>query len=263
MVWRGRRAGCAVLAGMGLAMQGGCAVQRVAAPAPPPAVPAASSTVLWSEPFETLDAARWREISMHGHTAYQAVTLEGRRCLQARSRVSASVLVTKVRFDLHEYPWLSWQWRVDQPVEGEALDRKEGSDAAARIYVYFDTPGPPWQKRNLDYVWSAVLPVGTFLTSRYASQSKILVVENGSDSPGRWRTAERNVLEDYRLVFKAEPPAVVALGVMSDTDNTRGAALAYFDDLQVSRVSGASMSSASKSASGSTDAREGAPFNAR
>ena len=140
-----------------------------------------------------------------------------------------------MRFDPDTYEWLSWDWRVDQLVEGEALERKDGSDASARVYVYFESSGLPWQKRDLDYVWSASLPVGTILNSAYSSVSKIIVVESGTASLGRWRHVERNLEEDYRRCFGKHPAHVIAIGLMSDTDNTHGQALAYFDELRVSR----------------------------
>ena len=146
------------------------------------------------------------------------------------------MLLHPLHFDPETYRWLSWHWRVERPVTGEALERKEGSDAAARVYVYFETAGLPWQKRNIDYVWSASLPVGTILSSAFSTASKIIVVEGGSDSLGQWRMIERNLAEDYTRCFGDNPPDVVAIGVMTDTDNTAGEAMAYYDDLQISKV---------------------------
>ena len=217
----------------------GCSTHRVTVPRMPRLLPAfqvsTSSTDLWSEPFDGLDLARWRDIEVRGHTQYQVVTLDGRPCLKAHSQAGASILMHPVRFDPDTYEWLSWQWRVDQLVEGEALERKDGSDAAARVYVYFDTKGLPWQKRNIDYVWSASLPVGTVLNSAYASTSKIIVVESGAAAVGEWRGVERNLEDDYKRCFGGHPPEVIAIGLMTDTDNTGEEALAYFDELRVSR----------------------------
>ncbi len=197
--------------------------------------PESSSDVLWSEPFDQLDSARWREVEIHRRTQYQAVTIDGRRCLKAESHAAASILVSPVRFNTKEYPWLSWEWGVDKLVEKEALKSKGGSDAAARVYVYFETRGLPWQKRSLDYVWSASLPVGTMFNSPWARQSKIIVVESGTALLGQWKFVERNINEDYRALFGEEAPSVVAVAVMTDTDNTGGEAVAYFDNLQISR----------------------------
>jgi hypothetical protein len=202
-----------------------------------PALPTPPPSIFWFEPFEALDPARWREVQVRRETHYQVVDLEARRCLAAHSQGGASILVAAVQFDPETYEWLSWDWRVDQFVEGEALDRKEGSDASARVYVYFDSPGLPWQKRNLDYVWSATLPVGTILASAFSAESKIIVAASGI-AVGEWRHIERNLEADYERCFGEDPPRVMAIGLMTDTDNTGVEARAYFDELRVSRHSG-------------------------
>jgi hypothetical protein len=196
-----------------------------------------ATEVVWAEPFDAVELAAWREVEVRGRTRYEAAELDGRRCLKAHSQGGASILLTPLRIEPRRSPWLSWRWRVDQLVEGEALDRKDGSDAAARVYVYFESTGLPWQKRNLDYVWSASLPVGTLLDSAYAATSKILVAESGMAARGEWRTVERHLTEDFRRAFGTSAvPDVIAIGLMSDTDNTGGEALAYFDDLRISRT---------------------------
>jgi len=215
----------------------GCAPPRVKALRRPlPTLPPPQAAIEWQESFETLDPERWRHIKVHGATTYRIVELDGRRCLLAESSGGASILLTVVSIDPRVSPWLSWTWRVDQPIAGEALEHRSGSDASARVYVYFETPGLPWQKRNLDYVWSTALPVGTSMSSAFTSQSHILVVTAGAPSIGRWETVERQLVEDYRRAFGGEPPRVVAIGVMNDTDDTGSAATAYFDDVRISRA---------------------------
>jgi hypothetical protein len=220
----------------GALLAAGCGTQRITVPILPPLIPPPASRVFWSEPFDALDASTWRTIAVKGATRYEAVELEGRRCVRAVSERGASILLAQVRFDPEEYEWLSWEWRVDEPVSGEALERKDGSDASARVYVYFESPGLPWQKRSLDYVWSAALPLGALLSSAFSSQSRILVTESGAASLGRWRAVRRNLEEDFERAFgKQDLPDVVAIGLMTDTDNTGSRAVAYFDEIRVSR----------------------------
>ncbi|MBI3324941.1 MAG: DUF3047 domain-containing protein [Candidatus Omnitrophica bacterium] len=209
----------------------GCAHQPV-----PVTLPTAQPgvDVLFQEPFQRLDPGQWREVEVRGRTRYSVEESEG--SLKADSRAAASVLLHAVEFDVHDYPWLSWRWRVDQLVEKEDLRRKRGSDASARVYVYFNnTGGLPWQKRSLDYVWSGSLPVGTQLRSAYTNQSKIVVMDSGTEHLGQWRRVSRNLLEDYRRLFGEEPPKAAAVGLMVDTDNTRSQASARFDDVMISR----------------------------
>ena len=82
-------------------------------------------------------------------------------------------------------------------------------------------------------MWSASVPVGTILTSAFSRRAKIIVVESGREHLGRWRTVTRNLADDYRRAFGDEPPAVIAVGLMSDSDNTRSSTSAYFDDLRL------------------------------
>jgi len=222
-------------------LQAGCASGQLTVSLAPPFLSTTPvSSVLWMELFQTLDAQRWRDVEVRGKTQYDVITLDGQSCLRAQSHEGASILVHQLRYRPDTYAWLSWQWRVDQPVDGEDLTRKDGSDAAARVYVYFNSRGLPWQKRNIDYVWSRSLPVGTILDSAYSAESKIIVVESGPEALGKWRAVLRNIQQDYERCFYRAPPDVVAIGVMSDTDNTKGQALTYFDNLMVSRSSAAS-----------------------
>ena len=200
----------------------------------PPLIPTRQPSIVWSESFDRLDRSRWREVSLHRHTTYEQVTLDGRSCLKAHSQASASILLSAVQFDPDHYEWFSWSWRVDRLAEGEALQRKGGSDLAARVYVYFESKGLPWQKRHLDYIWSSSLPVGTVMDSAFSASSKLVVVESGSGALGRWRRVERNIEDDYRRAFGQDPPPVIAIGVMSDSDNAGSETLAYFDDLRIS-----------------------------
>ena len=96
-----------------------CATHRVAAPPAP--LPSAQPSLFWSESFDEINPERWREVEVRRHTQYEAVDLNGRRCLRVASLNGASILLQPIRFDAHTYEWLSWDWRVDQPVEKEAL----------------------------------------------------------------------------------------------------------------------------------------------
>jgi len=190
---------------------------------------------LFHEPLQTLDPKRWREIEVKGKTTFTIEELAGARVLKAHSNDAASILLAPFRFNSNHYPWLSWRWRVDQLLEHEDLRTKAGSDAAARVYVYFNTPGLPWQKRNLDYVWSSVLPVGTILPSAFADSSMVIAVDSGPEHLGTWRAVTRNIPEDYRRCFGQDPPDVLAIGLVTDSDSTHTEAVAYYDEILITR----------------------------
>ena len=183
-----------------------------------------------------LEEQQWREVEVNGRGEYTVQrSSDGNRWLQALSQSTASILLCPVTFHPDAYEWLSWRWKVDRPVPAENLYTKQGSDAAARVYVYFETKSRlPWAKRNLDYVWSAHLPVGTVLSSPYAASSKIIVVNSGNEHLGQWRTVVRNLEDDYHRCFDGPLPRVVGIGLMTDSDNTNSESAAAFDDVIIS-----------------------------
>jgi len=52
---------------------------------------------------------------------------------------------------------------------------------------------------------------------------------------GDWVAEERNVYDDYRRAFGKEPPRVSGVAIMTDTDNTKERATAYYGDLVFAR----------------------------
>ena len=172
---------------------------------------------------------------MKGKTQYTIGEIDGGRSLQAGSHGGhTSILLTPVRITPKTNVWLSWRWRVERPVAAEDLHTRKGGDAAARVYVYYDIKGLPWQKRSVDYVWSSKLPTETVLSSPFSKESQ-LIVANSDGALGVWRTVRRNLREDYVRCFGEDPPDVVAIGLMTDTDSAGGDAVAYYDDLAITR----------------------------
>jgi len=65
----------------------------------------------------------------------------------------------------------------------------------------------------------------------YSDRSMMVVVESGEKNLNRWLTEKRNIYEDYRYVFKDEPPMISGVAIMTDTDNTGESATAYYGDI--------------------------------
>ena len=217
----------------GVAWLTGCAHRMLPAAAPPS--PLQHTVTLFAEPFDRLDRRRWKEVERKGRTRYAIEEADGSRSLKADSRGGhASILLTPVRVTPEANVWLSWRWRVEQPVAAEDLTSNKGNDAAARVYVYYDIRGLPWQKRSVDYVWSSTLPAETALSSPFSKESQLIVANNGG-ALGVWQTVRRNLREDYLRCFGEEPPDVVAIGLMTDTDSAGGDATAYYDDVTLTR----------------------------
>ena len=80
-------------------------------------------------------------------------------------------------------------------------------------------------------MWASRLPKGSSVPSPYTSKALIVAVESGDEKAGQWVNEERNIYEDYRKLFGEEPPMLGAVAIMTDTDDTRDEATAYYGDI--------------------------------
>lgn len=180
--------------------------------------------------FAPWHLSEWKEKSFKGHTTYTVEKEGERNVLHALSTGTASGLYQKIEVNGRELPLLTWSWKVAQTVAAEDAQRKSGDDFAARVYVVF--PGRFfWQTRALVYVYSDKLAVGTVLPSAFTDKVAVIAVESGNRFAGTWRQESRNYGDDYRNYFHAEPPNPVAIGIMTDGDNSGSRAEAWYGDI--------------------------------
>jgi Protein of unknown function (DUF3047) len=184
------------------------------------------------------------------HTRYTVVRDGERWVLRAESEAAASGLYRPLDLDPAVHRVLSWRWKVEGVLARSDPRRKEGDDYAARVYVAFryDPAAASWWERSrfaayrlfygryppglaLNYVWDSRLPPGTLLDNAYTARAKIIVARSGSAEAGRWVAETRDVHADYRRIMGAEPPRIVGIAVMTDTDDTGERAVAYYDAL--------------------------------
>jgi len=194
------------------------------------------------------------------HTVYRVVDDGGTPVLLAESEASASGLVRRVQIDTASFPLLRWRWRVERVVPGGDVRRKEGDDYAARVYLIFDKPPSslPWRQRllyrmattfygplptrALSYVWATREKVGTLHPSPYTDFAYLVIAESGDARAGAWVDEEHDVRADYARAFGEEPPPLVGVAVMTDSDDTGTRARAWYGDVWLSPPAGATAS---------------------
>lgn len=188
--------------------------------------------------------------SVPRQTAYTLVQEDDNWFVRAVSSASASAVLKEVSVPLRGFPVLTWRWKVEGTVREADARSKKGDDYAARIYVAFKydpARANAWMRAKyglakrlygeypphaaLNYIWDNRLPIGAELDNAYSDKVKMIVVESGDENAGRWMTERRDVLADYRKAFGEDPPELHFVSLMTDTDNTRGSATAYFDDI--------------------------------
>jgi len=184
--------------------------------------------------FEAGLSSHWSVKEFRGTTVYSIHEENGNKSLKAYSHASASALIYKISFDLKEFPFLTWKWKVMNIISTGDATKKAGDDYAARIYVIFPYWIPAFTK-SINYIWANKLKKGVTIPNPFYSRVVMIAVESGTEMTGEWISEERNVLEDYKSVFGEEPANPEAIAIMTDTDNTGEAAVAYYDDIVLRR----------------------------
>ena len=177
------------------------------------------------------DISGWEEKVFKGETSYETVRQGGRIVVRATSRGTASGLYLQRRIDLDKTPILRWSWRVDATL-GDIDERtRAGDDYSARVYVIRSHPVFLWRTRAVNYVWASTMTAGATWPNAYTDSSRHVAVRSGDALAGRWVEERRDVRADFRELFGKSVRYLDAVAIMTDTDNTGGAAVAYYGDI--------------------------------
>ncbi|MDD5758991.1 MAG: DUF3047 domain-containing protein [Desulfobulbaceae bacterium] len=200
-----------------------------------PAIVNAANGAILIDDYQHGLAKGWKEKKFKGQTHYTVVEKDGRFCVEAVSKASASGLFYEIDVDTDIMPILTWQWQIEDVLDKGDATKKSGDDYAARVYVVFPSSFF-WRTRALNYIWDNRLPKETVIVNAYTKNAMMIVVESGAGQKGKWVTEERNIREDYLLAFGEPPPAVGAIAIMTDTDDTGESARAWYGPIWIKRA---------------------------
>jgi len=183
-------------------------------------------------------------------TRYTLVDDGGVTVVRAEAVGSVSALSRTLKVSLADYPILRWRWKVANVLKTSDMRSKNGDDYPARVYVMFDYPlaklpfaersklrlaralhDPNLPAATLCYVWDSKMPAGTMMPSSYTGLMRMIVAESGPARVNQWLTVERDVAADFKAAFGDDAPAVSAVAIATDTDNTGEAAVAFYGDI--------------------------------
>ena len=175
--------------------------------------------------------SRNNDLTEKAKLVYKVVVEGDNAYLMAHSKGEAIQLGKQIEIDLKQFPVLKWRWRVDKLCQGGDERYKDTGDSPAGIYVVFPT-WKKWNPKAIKYVWSASdLPIGAVTKSPYASETKIIVLENRNSPLGKWVQEEVNVKDGYQRFWGKKLKKIKLIGLMTDSDNTRKEAIAAYDDI--------------------------------
>ena len=195
----------------------------------------------------------WRALNfpkIQRHTTYTSVRVDGMNVMKADSECAASALYQALdALDLGKTPRLQWRWRIDNGLSVPNERVKAGDDFAARVSVMFRfdaTHASLWERvthslgarlygdavpgHAIEYVWSSHEPARAMWESPYSAASILKALRN--QPVAEWVSETVDVAADYAAFFGHAPPPVIAVGLMSDSDDTCQHATAYYADFR-------------------------------
>jgi hypothetical protein len=94
--------------------------------------------------------------------------------------------------------------------------------------------GEPMPYATLMYVWCNKREPGALIKGPRTDRVRKLVVQSGSKQLNQWLDYERDIRADFERAFGEAPGALVGIGIMTDSDNTRTTARAWYGPLRLS-----------------------------
>lgn len=200
------------------------------------------------------DAGSWHQLLLPGKTPtrYTAVRKDGRDCIHAQAQGSASMWRRKLDIPPERLAQVRWAWRVDRLNPQASVAEIDREDAVARVVFAFDGDRSRLSARNramfdlaqaltgeappyatLMYVWETSQPAGTLVVNPRSDRIRKWVVDSGPGHLRTWRVHQRDLVADFEQAFGEKPGALVAIGKMTDTDNTRATAEAWYGPIEL------------------------------
>jgi len=203
------------------------------------------------------DLQNWKPLffpKIKQHTEYTIEKEGDRSYLRAESDASASGIIFKKEFNVLEYPKVKWRWKISNIYKKGDEKTKAGDDYPIRIYIIFkyEPDAASFGQRikygiakkiygqypphsSLNYIWANRKQKERVITNAYVAEAKMILLEAGDERAGQWVDEEINILEDYRMAFGIDPPAVASIAIMNDSDNTGERSQSYLDYIEVFR----------------------------
>lgn len=179
-----------------------------------------------------LAAAGWHELAFAGRAAnhYRSdggtVLVESERSVSLIWRRAEPAMVAGGR--------LAWRWCVDASVPSTDLARRGGDDRAAILYVGFAAAAPdpaddlaafaeaydsqPLDGTVIGYVWGGDGAQGWVDNPWLPDRGRLRILEPAGARGCRDESVD--LAADYRAAFGAPMPAVAAIAIGADTDDT-------------------------------------------
>ena len=168
------------------------------------------------------------------NTIYTVGSNENGNFFKAVADNAASGLGKEVKIDLNKTPFINITWKIEKDLPGIKENTKKGHDFAARVFAVKKTGATPLSNRAINYVFSSNNMIGFNSPSPYTKKSIDNVLATTINNLNEWVTVKSNVKEDFKKFHDLDVNELDGLAIMSDTDNSKMKAIAYFQNIYFS-----------------------------
>ena len=168
------------------------------------------------------------------NTVYSVGSNENGNFLKAVADNAASGLGKEIKIDLNKTPYINITWKIEKDLQGIKENTKKGHDFAARVFAVKKTGATPLSNRAINYVFSSNNEIGFSSPSPYTKKSVDKVLATTKKNINEWVTVKANVKEDFKKFHDLDVNELDGLAIMSDTDNSKMKAIAYFQNIYFS-----------------------------
>lgn len=205
------------------------------------------------------DEPSWQHYQLPGKppSQFSYVRLDGRDAMAAQAKSSASMVRQVVRIEPGELGNVRFSWKVPDLIAQADMALREMDDSPVRIVLAFEGDRSKFSGKNamlselaraltgeelpyatLMYVWCNTREPGSVIVNPRTDRIRTLVVESGPGRLRQWVDYERNIRADYEKAFGEPPGALVGIGIMTDSDNTRSTTRAWYGPVRLGDLSG-------------------------
>jgi len=167
-------------------------------------------------------------------TIYTIGSNDNGNFLKAIADNAASGLGKELKIDLNKTPFINITWKIEKDLAGIKENTKKGHDFAARVFAVKKTGATPLSNRAINYVFSSNNQKGFNSPSPYTKKSVDNVLATTIDNFNEWVTVKSNVKEDFKKFHNLDVNELDGLAIMSDTDNSKMKAVAYYQNIYFS-----------------------------
>lgn len=179
----------------------------------------------------------WSVKMWEGIGQIQVLQEDDRKILRLETDQGCISLFRSLTVNLHAHPLVSWEWSILRLPTEAGSGQSIRDDHGVAVFLVFSSREAPSRTTTFGYIWDNARPVGTVLTRPNDPSVHYLVVRSGPDQLGTWFTEERNVVADYRRIFREELPILVGMSLVVDSEQKSSKAASLFGPISFRSVS--------------------------